>query len=395
MEYQPSAKLRAVQQAEKNLLRVFQQVCRDHGLRYVAIYGTLLGAVRHHDIIPWDDDIDVAMPRADYDRLLALADDVFPAPYFLQTPENDPQCFYGGYAKLRDDHSTAMELRNWGRDCHQGIAIDIMPLDNFVCDNRLRAARFEQVLDLQKLLYAKVYGDLPHPEWFRMAPEEWDRCRARAQTETHAGLCRQLRELLTCREADDSPYVGIRARYFGMDDYCFWPRALFEDTQEVPFGDGTIVIPRDYRRCLYCTAGPNFMDLPPEEIRHPHHYMFLRPQVPYTTYLHRFRDLFPETPGKTLVTWGAESLFALYLAQHGEDHDPAFTVDNDSAKWGLLRHGHMVCPPQRLQELPSEQRHLIVCSSFLEDLEPQLAAMGIEDYTIYLQDPSTIISTAE
>lgn len=394
MEYTPSPKLRAVQDAEKKLLRFFQQICQENGLRYVAIYGTLLGAVRHQDIIPWDDDIDVAMPRADYDRLLALAP-TLPAPYFLQTPENDPLCFYGGYAKLRDDSTTAIELRNWGRDCHQGIFIDILPLDNFLCDNRQRAAHFEQVLDVQKLLYAKVYGDLPHPEWFRMSPEEWDRCRAKARTQRHEDLCRRLRTLLRCAEADTSPYVGIRARYLTMDDYCFWPRNLFEQTEEVPFGDGTIVIPRDYRSCLYCTAGPNFMELPPPELCHPHHYAFVRTDVPYRTYLRRFGELFPGKEGKTLVAWGAESLFALYLEQHGEDHDPAFTVDNDTAKWGLLRHGHMVCPPQRLLELAPEQRHLIVCSSFLDTLEPQLAAMCIDDYRIYVQDPTTIITTAE
>ena len=122
--------LEAVHDVQKELLKKLDQVCRKNGLRYAAIHGTLLGAVRHQGVIPWDDDVDIAMPRQDYDRLLELAPQLFTEPYFLQTPANTENIFYGGYAKLRRSGTAAIELQHRGRDCHQGIWIDIFPLDS-------------------------------------------------------------------------------------------------------------------------------------------------------------------------------------------------------------------------------------------------------------------------
>src|SRR3990172_7456272 len=68
----PNQELRDLQLAELGILREFVRVCEAHGLRYYIAYGTLLGAVRHHGFIPWDDDIDVTMPRSDYNRLAEI-----------------------------------------------------------------------------------------------------------------------------------------------------------------------------------------------------------------------------------------------------------------------------------------------------------------------------------
>ena len=64
----------------KNLLAV-DKVCKEHNLRYYIMAGTMLGAVRHKGFIPWDDDLDIGMPRADYDLLMANAKEWLPKPY--------------------------------------------------------------------------------------------------------------------------------------------------------------------------------------------------------------------------------------------------------------------------------------------------------------------------
>ncbi|MBQ3939443.1 MAG: LicD family protein, partial [Clostridia bacterium] len=87
--------LQRVHAVQLRLLKEFDRVCRENGLQYFAVHGTLLGAVRHEGFIPWDDDIDVAMPREDYDRFAALAPKALKTGFFFQTPENDPTCFYG------------------------------------------------------------------------------------------------------------------------------------------------------------------------------------------------------------------------------------------------------------------------------------------------------------
>ena len=68
--------LREVQEVETGILEAFHNYCEEHGLRYCMTYGTLIGAVRHHGFIPWDNDIDLYMPRPDYDRLITPLDGV-------------------------------------------------------------------------------------------------------------------------------------------------------------------------------------------------------------------------------------------------------------------------------------------------------------------------------
>lgn len=68
---------------ELDLLNSLKEVCEKHNLRYYLFFGSLLGAVRHHGFIPWDDDLDVAMPRRDYTELLFHADE-FKQPYFYR-----------------------------------------------------------------------------------------------------------------------------------------------------------------------------------------------------------------------------------------------------------------------------------------------------------------------
>ena len=78
--------LSKLQQQDLEILKIFVQICNDYNLKYFLVAGSMLGAVRHHGFIPWDDDIDVAMPRKDYDRFLEIAPGVLPSEYTLESP---------------------------------------------------------------------------------------------------------------------------------------------------------------------------------------------------------------------------------------------------------------------------------------------------------------------
>ncbi len=77
--------LTPLQQELLNMLKWFDKFCRDNDLKYFSVGGTLLGAIRHNGFIPWDDDIDVAMPRPDYDRLAELMGNKVFEHYVLET----------------------------------------------------------------------------------------------------------------------------------------------------------------------------------------------------------------------------------------------------------------------------------------------------------------------
>lgn len=90
MKQIPDQLQRQIWATEQEILDVIHQVCTEYGLRYSLAYGTLIGAVRHKGFIPWDDDIDLIMPREDYEKLLAIWNEAAPKGYILQNTRTDP-----------------------------------------------------------------------------------------------------------------------------------------------------------------------------------------------------------------------------------------------------------------------------------------------------------------
>lgn len=117
--------LRQAQLVMLRLLKAFHQICEEEGLRYWLDAGTLLGAVRHGGFIPWDDDVDVLMPREDYGKFCALAASKLPYDMFFQTPETDPG-FACPWVKIRDRFSY-LEETTGPYPYSQAIFVDVFP----------------------------------------------------------------------------------------------------------------------------------------------------------------------------------------------------------------------------------------------------------------------------
>lgn len=125
----------SLQQTEKSILQHFIQVCEKLQLTYYIVAGTLLGAVRHQGFIPWDDDIDVAMPRQDYEVLLSHGQKYLPENLFLQTRKTDPD-FPANFCKLRNSNTTFIEASIANHNINHGVYIDIFPLDFYPSKNK-------------------------------------------------------------------------------------------------------------------------------------------------------------------------------------------------------------------------------------------------------------------
>ena len=120
------------------IMKVFHQICEENGLKYYMLGGTCLGAIRHKGFIPWDDDMDVGMPRKDYDLFCRKATELLPENLelkYYRTDKNSPFHF----AKLINSNTTLIEPKY--HDYVEGIYIDVFPLDNLVkynLSNKLR-----------------------------------------------------------------------------------------------------------------------------------------------------------------------------------------------------------------------------------------------------------------
>lgn len=144
-------------QIELDLLNKLTEVCNKYNLKFYADAGTLLGAVRHKGFIPWDDDIDVAMLREDYDKLIAVADQEFQDPYFLQSGYNE-KGYARGHAQLRNSHTTAILESEKESNCkfNQGIFMDIFVLDA-VPDNITELEKEKKKIEnLNRIIFNKM-----------------------------------------------------------------------------------------------------------------------------------------------------------------------------------------------------------------------------------------------
>ena len=133
-----------------NILLAVDKVCCEHDLRYYLWAGTMLGAVRHRGFIPWDDDMDICMPRPDYDRLMAHAHEWLPAPYEAICADNTPT-YPGGFGKVIDASTTLIEREH--SDYLGGVYIDVFPLDGVPSSKLAQRFNCIRYAILDKLIY--------------------------------------------------------------------------------------------------------------------------------------------------------------------------------------------------------------------------------------------------
>lgn len=120
--------LRTLQLTQLELLKVFDQICRKHDIKYSLYAGSLLGAVRHKGFIPWDDDLDVCMSRAEYDRFISVWPQEETEGYVLQNKDIAP-AFFQSFTKIRKDHTAFVMYESEKGQFHTGIFLDIFPID--------------------------------------------------------------------------------------------------------------------------------------------------------------------------------------------------------------------------------------------------------------------------
>lgn len=241
------------QAALLSLLKEFDRVCQVLDIPYVLFAGTLLGAVRHQGFIPWDDDLDVLMLRADYRRFLAEAPAVLDTDtFFLQSEFSDHWPMF--FSKLRLNGTTCLEKYHpKDTQTHQGIYIDLFPCD----DARPTAFGRRWQFAASKVVIAKALDQRGYDTDSRAKKLMMALCRPLPQKPFLKAVMRGRADGTVVHT-----FLSAARRY----DKNVLPRRFLTDRCTVEFEGGRYPAPADYDACLRMLYG-DYMQLPPPEER--------------------------------------------------------------------------------------------------------------------------------
>lgn len=249
--------LQKAQMRMLDILKVIDKICKANDIKYWLDGGTLLGAVRHKGFIPWDDDIDIAMTREDYQKFSIIAPKELPSNLFLQTEYTDPGYFnIIASMKVRDKNSKILEHFETGDESyHLGLFVDIFAYDNLPKNKILRFIKKDFARNILKIKHAKLKN------------------RGKAKY-------RLLSKIISAETLDNiqnnliSNSNNTESSYFGFGYDCALKRVYKKDNFfpliELEFEGFHFCAPKEYDYYLTHTYG-NYMKLPPIEKQKPKH----------------------------------------------------------------------------------------------------------------------------
>lgn len=390
-DYKISDKMKRIWKIELDMLEEVERICKAHGLTWFMVHGSLLGAVRHKGFIPWDDDIDIAMPRKDYNRFLKYARKELKEPLSLHTPETEKGIFWGGFARVRNSQTTGIEMRELKHRGNLGIWIDILPLDVCTMDEKKFEEKEKLIRHCHRLLLAKIYGK-DYKAYGDMKPWKWRNYRILSRLYTHEQLCRMLNGAMRLYTDEESEDVAFFTGYY---KHRRLNAGDFRASTMLDFENRKFPAPQGYKNYLFMTLGKNYMKYPPEEERKPKHAGIFNPDRPYTDYQRMLTHMLDDVKGKKIILFGTGMMFEDYMEKWGKKYPPDFLVDNDKNRWGRKRLGIPVRSPEEILKVPEEERRLIICSFYYKEIQKQLEQMGILDYRVYIQRMDWILEAEE
>ena len=229
---------KTIQKLDLVLLQEFDRVCRKIGVSYFICGGTLLGYKRHGGFIPWDDDIDVGMLRADYDKFLKEGKKHLSDDFFLQTRKSDRKIPYL-FSKIRLNGTEYITNYNEKRDFHKGICLDLFPFD-YVPNSLSDRKRFvEKALFWSNVHFETVNRQIEKPE-YKNKPKNFFEWWARTDSEIRRLIIRliplKLTERLYLKKATK---YNSKAKQLNLKTVAsFLPTYTYADIDDmIPFED--------------------------------------------------------------------------------------------------------------------------------------------------------------
>ena len=257
--------------ALKEIVQDFQLLCRTIGVDFFLLYGTLLGAARHHDIIPWDDDIDLGMMRGDYEKLISHCMDHSVDGYklFCAETSNDHTQIFAKLVRVDGKYDYLSKFYTHSK----GLSIDIFPLDEAKPQSSVKQRiRGVMIIYLRRIVNSREkLRDLRFREpWFK---------RVVRLIAVMPFMIVDNHKLLMytnnlCKKSNGKGYPNI-INYSTTDKLCKEndPKESWFPPKKLPLGDDEYLVPSDYGGILMHIYGTDWKDIPPEYKREQHtHY---------------------------------------------------------------------------------------------------------------------------
>lgn len=245
---------------ELEIMQHIHVFCENAGIKYCLTFGTLLGAVRHKGFIPWDDDIDIYMFRDDYEKFRKQFPEYGQKHNLYIAASDTKPCFPRAFMKVCDGRTKLVEPKyKYSEDI--GVFVDIWPLDGAPRNALLRKIHFKKMLLAHRLFYAGIEKD----DYYTGTGVAKQISRVLSNIVGQMRIERYIERIAKKYPVEEDGYVecyAAKIRNFKYSDIVPFHLASFETTQ--------FYIPDNYDKLLKKIYG-DYMQLPPENERVPHH----------------------------------------------------------------------------------------------------------------------------
>lgn len=251
-----------IKQYEYNILKAFAAYCKENNLTYMLCGGTLLGAVRHEGFIPWDDDIDVFMPREDFEKFIAMTGkNPFHPDYDTCYYKDTEKTVYYPFVKIINNKTKVFE-KTKDESNYMGIWIDVFPLDGFY-----DSAFMNKLFCFRKAFWKKMC--FTYSDDLSKVDDKAKRffktlCMPFLKKMGYRNLLDKLVNICSKRKFSEQKNVGCAVWGYGYKEIISKEKLL--PAGELKFVDQTFAVPSDFDLYLSNLYG-SYMELPPEEKR--------------------------------------------------------------------------------------------------------------------------------